>query len=278
MSTSQGDVELKGLSLNGRQSKVIVTDYTFGSSSHVLYSTASIYYASVIDERDVILFFGDTDQSHEFSLQLTGTALDVDLQSSFNITTSGEDSVVTVGADIEPGIVAIHDSDTQLVLFADSVTAASFFSPVIPGDASDPFRTFWGLGTNTSILVGGPYLVRTADILDGSTLALTGDLNSSTTATIVAPSSVETITWNGVELTTRNGLTGKGGFVAELPFAGTEVSVPVLEGWRFKDSLPEIGSGFDDGDWVLANHTTTNIPQKPFYGDGRILYGCDYGL
>ncbi|KAF9016306.1 glycoside hydrolase family 35 protein [Hymenopellis radicata] len=281
VSTSQGDVELTALTLNGRQSKVVVADYTFGSSSRVSYSTASIYYASVIDERDVILFFGDKDQSHEFSMQLTGTSLggsDGDLLSGFSITTSGDNSVVSVAAGVEPGIVTIHDSHTQLVLFADTVTASSFFSPIIPGDSSNPFRTFWGLGTNESILVGGPYLVRTADILEGSTLALTGDLNSSTTVAIVASSSVHTVTWNGVKMKTRSGLTGKGGFVAELPFAGTEVSVPVLEGWKFKDSLPEIGSGFDDGDWVMANHTTTNIPQKPYYGDGRILYGCDYGF
>jgi hypothetical protein len=28
----------------------------------------------------------------------------------------------------------------------------------------------------------------------------------------------------------------------------------------------------------VANHTTTKIPFRPYYGDGRVLYGCDYGL
>jgi hypothetical protein len=42
--------------------------------------------------------------------------------------------------------------------------------------------------------------------------------------------------------------------------------------------LPEIQSSFNDDSWTIANHTTTNIPLKPYYGDGRILYGCDYGF
>jgi hypothetical protein len=40
--------------------------------------------------------------------------------------------------------------------------------------------------------------------------------------------------------------------------------------------LPEIRSGFSDANWTPANHTTTKIPFKPYYGDGRVLYGCDY--
>ncbi|EEB95866.1 hypothetical protein MPER_05099, partial [Moniliophthora perniciosa FA553] len=47
--------------------------------------------------------------------------------------------------------------------------------------------------------------------------------------------------------------------------------------WKYADSLPEIRDYFDDSDWVEANHTQTNIPHRMLYGDGRVLYGCDYG-
>ena len=72
-----------------------------------------------------------------------------------------------------------------------------------------------------------------------------------------------------------------GSLVGELSLRNdvTGVVVPKLTGWRFKDSLPEVNDDtFSDVDWTLANRTTTNIPVKPAYGDGRILYGCDYGL
>jgi hypothetical protein len=54
--------------------------------------------------------------------------------------------------------------------------------------------------------------------------------------------------------------------------------VPELEGWRYADSLPEIRAGFDDKSWTMADHRETNAPEKMWYGDGRVLYGCDYGL
>ena len=57
-----------------------------------------------------------------------------------------------------------------------------------------------------------------------------------------------------------------------------DVVIPALSDWRFANSLPEIQDGFDDRSWTIANKTSTNSPFKPFYGDGRVLYGCDYQL
>lgn len=179
--------------------------------------------------------------------------------------------------------MTVYDSDTQLVLFADTDTATTFWSPLIAGSASDPLRNYWQFGTNTSILVGGPYLVRNATI-SGSTLALRGDLNTSAMLTVIAPKSVKSITWNGQrvdgDLSAASDLSSQGAFVGTLQTSVTAkgISVPKLTGWKFNDSLPEITKGFDDSSWITANHTTTNIPLKPYYGDGRILYGCDYGL
>jgi hypothetical protein len=73
-----------------------------------------------------------------------------------------------------------------------------------------------------------------------------------------------------------------GAFVAVLAshtnaLAGS-ISVPGLKDWKFADSLPEVRSDFNDANWTAANRTKTNIPFKPYYGDGTMLYGCDYGL
>jgi len=168
------------------------------------------------------------------------------------------------------------------VLFADSETAATFWSPVIAGKDDDPLKNFWGLGTNQSILVGGPYLVRDAS-LAGSNLALRGDLKTDVRLTVIAPKGIRSITWNGEnvsgDVAASDTITQFGGFVGQLRLrrAVTGIKIPKMR-WKFKDSLPEIQNSFNDDSWTIANHTTTNIPLKPYYGDGKILYGCDYGF
>ena len=74
MPTSRGTLripqQLPGdtISLFGRQSRVIVTDYSFGQSSKLTYSTARILFAGTIGSRDVILLYGDRWEGTEFSV------------------------------------------------------------------------------------------------------------------------------------------------------------------------------------------------------------------
>lgn len=290
--TSQGTLTLpqsvSAITLGGRQSKVIVTDYSFGKSSRALYSTATVLFAGQIGSRDVLFLFGDASQQHEASIALTGTSSAKIANSNVKLTKAkgSSETVISVLSGVS-GLITVWDSNTQLVLYSDADTAGTFFAPVIPststsGDAST-FKNFWSIGSNSSVLVGGPYLVRNATI-SGSTLALRGDLNASVALSVVAPPSVRSITWNGQEVETNaragSSLSSIGGFVAQLQpkVKASSVKVPTLSNWKFANSLPEIQSNFSDADWTVANHTTTNIPFPPYYGDGRILYGCDYQL
>lgn len=63
VTTSAGNFEVprftSGITLAGRQSKIIVTDYSFGLSSKVLYSTAQVLFAGQIGGRDVLFLYGD---------------------------------------------------------------------------------------------------------------------------------------------------------------------------------------------------------------------------
>ncbi|KAF9240278.1 glycoside hydrolase family 35 protein [Melanogaster broomeanus] len=204
VTTSGGSFQIpriaSAITLSGRQSKVIVTDYSFGSSK-ILYSTAQI------GGRDVLFLYGDHSQEHEAALALTGTP--------------------RFQAQSAKGLVTIWDSSEQLILYSDTATAGTFWSPEIPSSESGDFANYWQFGTNMSILVGGPYLGLFSAQISPSVLA--------------------------------------SGIVA-----------PPLTGWKYADSLPEVQASFSDADWTIANHTTTNIPFKPHYGDGRVLYGCDY--
>ncbi|KZT69507.1 glycoside hydrolase family 35 protein [Daedalea quercina L-15889] len=270
---------ISSIALNGRQSKILVTDYSYGANSSILYSTASILYAGAIGSRDVLLLYGDSDQAAEVSLTLSGTP---DTRANSSVASfSGNASAtglttVTFQAGIE-GAVTIFESASQLVLYADSVTAATFWAPVIPSSTAASFNNYWQFGSNETVLIGGPYLVRNASI-SGSTLALRGDLNQSVMLTVVAPEDVTSVSWNGEEVQTSS-LTSSGGILSgylELSTSLSSISVPSLTGWKYADSLPEAYSNYSDAEWIVANHTTTNIPGY-LYGDGRILFGCDYG-
>ena len=163
------------------------------------------------------------------------------------------------------------------MLFADPVTAATFWAPAVRSATSNTvlgLELYWQFGTNTTVLVGGPNLVRNASLAaDGATLALRGDLNASVPLTVVAPAGVRAVTWNGARVSVR--ADGRGVLSGQLEqrVGVADVHVPKLTGWKFSDSLPEVTSGFDDSDWVVADHTSTNISLKPQFGDGRVLYG-----
>ncbi|KAJ3503067.1 hypothetical protein NLJ89_g8601 [Agrocybe chaxingu] len=48
------------ITMGGRQSKVVLTDYAVGASSKITYSTAQVFYAGTIDGRDVLFLYGDS--------------------------------------------------------------------------------------------------------------------------------------------------------------------------------------------------------------------------
>jgi Beta-galactosidase, domain 2/Beta-galactosidase, domain 3 len=266
--TSAGTVSIPqavpNITLCGRQSKVIVTDYHYGSSGFIHWSTAPIIFAGHIGTRDVLYITADRDEPGELALSHSAR---VDLSFPEGITGGGPFAVI--------------DTSTSLVLVSTSFTAGTFFGPVLSG--AGPHASFWQIGTNSTVLVGGPHLVRNASLESDGTLALYGDLNASVTLQVIGPPQMTAVTWNGKAVAKNGTATNNlsrfpGTFLGHLTFPSTKITVPALTEWKFSDSLPEIQATFDDSDWVVANHTTTNIPFKPYYGDGRVLYGCDYGL
>ena len=294
--SSQGTLDLpqtfNAITLNGRQSKVIITDYTFGRTGSVQHTTAAMFFAGAIGARDVLFLTGDVGQAHEVALGLSGrggrrASSPYISYSTPNSSAQGQEGTttavtVTVRAGLARGLVTLWDSDEQLVLFADPATAASFWAPAIRSPTVDTvpgLESFWQFGTNETVLVGGPYLVRNATIKGGgTTLALRGDLNASVPLTVVGPKEIDRMTWNGaqvdVESDGRGVLRGK----LTLGYVMRRVEVPELGGWRYMDSLPEVRKGFDDEGWVIADHTETNITQGILFGDGRVLYGEFYEL
>ncbi|ETW79762.1 glycoside hydrolase family 35 protein [Heterobasidion irregulare TC 32-1] len=269
--TSAGTLQIpqvaSGVTLSSHQSKVIIGDYVFGTHSSLLYSTASILFAGTIRSWDVLFLYGDADQEDSPYVSFTTAASD-------------NQSIVCFSPGIS-GLVTVFDS-LSLVLYADTVTAGTFWAHALAG--TDPHANYWQIGTNSTLLVGGPHLVRNASLSASDTLALRGDLNSSVRLTVIGPPEVETVMWNGEpvdpDMDAALRLTSVGAFSGQhvLKSVGREIETPMLEDWKFATSLPEVDVGFDDSAGTVMIHTATNNPFKPFYGDGKVLYGCDYGF
>ena len=114
--------------------------------------------------------------------------------------------------------------------------------------------------------------------IDGDTLSVRGDWNSSTTLEIMGvPSSVKKLQINGEDASfTTNNL---GWWEARIAYPQLRLAVPDLSGlnWTYVDSLPELSPTYDDSAWPNADHTTTNNTDFPLKTPVS-LYGSDYGF
>ena len=130
--------------------------------------------------------------------------------------------------------------------------------------------------SNTAVIVQAGYLLRTATI-QGSTLALTGDINATTAIEVMGyPSSVTGVSFNQFGPSTAKNSWGVLGGVAA--YTAPTISLPIFTDlvWKVIDSLPEARPDYDDSNWVNANHTTSTNP-FPFVTPTS-LYGSDYGF
>jgi hypothetical protein len=85
------------------------------------------------------------------------------------------------------------------VLILDHASAYKVWQPTLATDNGE-WSAFAEVGTNSSAVVLGPYLVRNGSVEDGGRLVLFGDTDAQTSATIFAPSSVSSVTWNGADV------------------------------------------------------------------------------
>lgn len=251
------------ITLNGRDTKIIVTGYDFGPH-HLVYSTSEIFTHSLIGTRNVALLYAFEGEDGETMLKFKGAAtpaVKTFASNSVKITVSGATLRLNYKHQgVTPVVVTSAGEPDLLLYLTDYDSAIKFWAPKI--------------NDKQSVLVYGPYLVRTAALKGKKTLALRGDTNDTTIIEIVAPKCVETVIWNDqkvfVTKTQYGTLTGK--------LAGpAKVVVPDLmkATWKFSWGSPESQSAFDDSKWTVADHTSTTNPTQP--ETLPVLYADDYG-
>lgn len=265
LNTSLGAVDVPNLSLFGRQSRILVTDYTIGDHT-LLYSSADIATYGIFDGTVALALYLKVGQTGEFAFK-NETGLTYTVYGSSDLTTSNSS---TAGQAFtytqEPGPTFVKFSNGVLVYLLDQQTAWSLWAPSTSADV-------YG-SAGERILILGSYLVRSASISDG-VLQVSGDNNvTSTIEAYVGSTAISSIAWNGITLNATK--TAYGTYTATIP--GTEsrsISLPSLDTWQSADSLPEAQPSFDDSSWTVANKTTTKAYIAPY--TLPVLFSSDYG-
>ncbi|KAF9048348.1 glycoside hydrolase family 35 protein [Hymenopellis radicata] len=259
------------LTFDGRQSKIIVTDYVFGiSDTRILYSTAEIMTWTTIDDADYLILYAPEGQTGETAFVFDS---EPDVDAGDTVTSDFADGILTLNYTLQ-GSQFVRINDITVILL-DKATAYQWHAPLIRGEGI--FGDFFSVGSNETVLVSGPYLIRTA-FLDGQTLSLTGDLNGTTTVEFIAPSGVSKLRWNDQEVSTS--ASDRGSYVATINGASIRIPLPSLTElkWKASSSLPELDLDFDDSDFVVADLTETNYTNlPPLYGD-HVLNSQQYGF
>ncbi|KAJ6619548.1 glycoside hydrolase family 35 protein [Mycena sp. CBHHK59/15] len=260
------------LTFNGRDSKILVTNYVFGQSkTTILYSTAEIMTWTTIDATDYLVLYAPAGQTGETSF-LFDSAPNVTLAPGVTSIFSNGTFVLSYTLNGST-FIPMKSGDTSIVVvLLDKQTANQWHAPIIAG--SGEFGNFFSVGSNETVLVAGPYVLRTAAI-HRETLSLVGDLNGTTSIEVVAPKSVSKILWNDSPV--RITRTSRGSFTAELG-AAHAIDLPTLGNWKVSGSLPEIDPDFDDSSFTLADLTTTNYTNLPPLSGSQILYSQQYGF
>jgi len=267
LNTSFGVVNVTNVQLNGRQSKILATDYHFGDST-LLYSSADVLTYGIFDKKAVLVLYLQAGQVGEFAfpasqggkvvhgtVKVTESSGHGDKSSKsftkFTYTQTSGTSVITFTSGVK-------------VYLLDTETAWSFFAPPTTIDPN--------VGPDEQIFILGPYNVRKAS-LSGGTVSVVGDNANTTSIEVYAGSSAKSITWNGQALQTTK--SAYGSLLATAPGATERhIELPNLS-WVVADSLPEAARSYDDSDWVVCNKTTTLSTVKPL--TLPVLFSSDYG-
>ncbi|GLB33461.1 putative beta-galactosidase, domain 3 [Lyophyllum shimeji] len=196
--TSIGNLKIPtiggSLSLNGKDSKIHVVDYTAGSTT-VLYSTAEIFTWATIDGKDIILVYGNAGELHETAFKFGTTPPAPEVLSgtgTFQQKTLASNSLALQFRTTGQTVVQVGST---LLYILDRANAYQFWALHPP-----TIGAFAQYSTENPIIVKGGYLLRSVEIR-GSTLAIQGDLNDTATFEIIAPAaSSKLVTFNGAPL------------------------------------------------------------------------------
>ena len=256
------------LTLNGRDSKIHVTNYDLGGID-LLYSSAEIFTWAKYPTGTVLILYGGANETHEFALP---SSLGSPKVQGGNIAVHQKGSSTIVQWQVTPDRrIVSFPGLTIYLLWRNDV----YNYWVLDLPAPSPIGNFTS-ASKTKVIAKAGYLLRTATV-SANNLYLTGDLNATTTLEIIGglPSKGSSIYFNDQPVSVVD--SSYGALTASILFKVPEVSTPSLPSltWKYIDSLPEIQPTYNDVAWTSCNLTTSNNPRN--LTTPTSLYAADYG-
>ncbi|KAL1986538.1 hypothetical protein VTN96DRAFT_6116 [Rasamsonia emersonii] len=252
------------LLLNGRDSKILVTDYMVGSF-WLLYSSAEIFTWKDHGSRTVLILYGGPGETHEAAFK--STSKPTILEGAAAVKTSGNIATINWRTSSTRTIIQL---DTLYIYLLDRNSAYDYWVLDLSGSNN--------YSTAESVIVKAGYLLRTAQI-QGGNLQLTGDINRTTTVEVIsAPTNVSSVSFNGRRLPVQR-QPSTGILTAEVEYKPPALHLPDLASldWKVVDSLPEIQPTYNDSRWTPASNTYTNNTTGWNLTTPTSLYASDYG-
>ncbi|KAI2615197.1 glycoside hydrolase family 35 protein [Hypoxylon sp. NC1633] len=265
--TSQGNLSIpqttQSLSLNGRDSKVMVTDYDV-QGTRLLYSTADIFTHVKQDDQTILILYAGADEYNEFAIEaLGGSVKKIQGSSSFGVTSTNLSDFAMINWTANPEGSILQIGDSLFINLLDRNTAYNYWLTSIDG-------------TDSKLIINGPYLVRSASI-DADGLHIKADFNATTRVEIIGfPADATKLFVNDIETPVEvSGLTT----AANVSLAHVSLATPTLADldWKYVDSLPEIQAGYDDSLWTVADKTVTNNSFQSLVAPVS-TFASDYGF
>ena len=289
--TSMGNVtipQLNGasLTLNGRDSKIHVTDFDVGGTN-LIYSSGEVFTWQKDGSRTTLLLFGGEGETHELALP-SSVGMCSTTSAPVSQISDGQPQAAATGSSIQQkmsgsaNVVQWDVMPSEQTLYCQSADLMiyllwrndvyNWWRLELPGP--DPVGNYTSMN-KSSVLVSGGYLMRSAT-LSGSSLYLTGDLNATTTISVVAGAcSATDLYFNGQQLDAQKSNNSLTATISYLPPAITLPSLGSLS-WSSIDTLPELSSTYSDASWTPANQANSNNPLA--LSTPNSLYASDYGF
>ncbi|KAI1476633.1 glycoside hydrolase family 35 protein [Daldinia eschscholtzii] len=280
METSLGNITIPqlggALSLHGRDSKIMVSDYPVGAFN-LIYSSAEIFGWRRYKSRTVLLLYGDISETHEFAIPRSyGCPRGNEVEASnFTCQLVGDLAVVQWDVQVDRRIL-FFDSGLEMELLWRNEAYNYWILDLPTSDSAGNYASAAKINeTDSSVIIIGGYLMRTAFINDDS-LYLVGDVNATTDIEIVAaPITPKKLFFNDQEIViTRSTNIRVSGTIPYTPPTIDIVDLSRLE-WSYIDSLPELSEDYDDSNWTRCTLTSTNNTRN--LTTPTSLYASDYG-
>jgi hypothetical protein len=256
------------LTLNGRDSKIHVTDYDLGGIN-LLYSSAEIFTWAKYPTGTVLILYGGESEVHEFALPSSIGSPNV-YGSNAAVHQKGSATIIQWRVTPDRRIISFPGLTVYLLWRND---AYNYWVLDLP--AASPIGNFTS-SNKTKVIAKAGYLLRTATV-SGNNLYLTGDLNATTTLEIIGglPSKDSSVYFNNQPISITDSSSGT--VAGSIQFKAPTVSLPSLPAltWKYVDSLPEVQPNYNDAAWTTCNLATSNNPRN--LTTPTSLYASDYG-